>query len=54
MEIMNAMKGMDDDMAKEAAKSMEEASAAYKDVPKGNKELVKKYLKELQAILDVD
>lgn len=48
------MKGMDDDMAKEAMKSMEEANAAYKDVPKGNKELVKKYLDELQAILDVD
>lgn len=48
------MKGMQDDMAKETMKSMEEANAAYKDIPQGNKDLVKKYLKELQAILDVD
>ncbi len=54
MGMKEQMKGMDEETAKQAMKSMDEANVAYKDVPKENKELVKKYLKELQGILDVD
>jgi len=54
MAMKEQTKGMEGDMAKEMMKSMEEANAAYKDVPQVNKDLVRKHLKDLEAVLDVD
>lgn len=46
------MKGVQEDMLKEMMKGMEEANEVYKKVPQGNKDLVKKYMKELSAVMD--
>jgi hypothetical protein len=46
------MKGVQEDMLKEMMKGMEEASEVYKQVPQGNKVLVKKYMKEISAVMD--
>ncbi len=46
------MKGVQEDMLKEMMKSMEEANEVYKQVPQGNKDLVKKYMRELSAVME--
>ena len=33
---------------------MEAANAVYKDVPQVNKDLVKKYMKQLEAVFEMD
>jgi len=48
------MKGVQPEMLKEMLKGMEEASAVYNEVPQVNKDLVKKYWKELSAVLEFD
>jgi hypothetical protein len=48
------MKGAQPEMLKEMLKGMEEASAVYKEVPQVNKDLVKKYWKELSIVLEFD
>ena len=54
MDMKKQTKGMDDETAKEMMKNMEEANAVYKDVPQVNKDLVRKHIKDLEAVLDVD
>jgi len=54
VEMKEQMKGQQDDMVKEMMQGMEQASVAYKDVPQGNKNLVKKYMKELQVVLEME
>jgi hypothetical protein len=46
------MQGVQEDMLKEMMKNMEEANEVYKQVPQGNKDLVRKYIKELSAVMD--
>jgi hypothetical protein len=54
--LMTAMKtemqGVQEDMLKEMLKGMEEANEVYKQVPQVNKDLVRKYIKELNAVMD--
>ncbi|MDH4210726.1 MAG: hypothetical protein OEV79_04695 [candidate division WOR-3 bacterium] len=46
------MQGVQEDMLKEMMKNMEEANEVYKQVPQGNRDLVRKYIKELSAVMD--
>jgi hypothetical protein len=54
VEMKEQMKGQQDDVVKEMMQGIEQASVAYKDVPQINKDLVKKYMKELQVVLEMD
>lgn len=53
-EMKDQMKGQEGEMVKEMMKGMEEASVVYKEVPQGNKDLVKKHMKELQTVLEME
>lgn len=46
--------GAQPEMVKQMMKSMEEASAVYKEVPQVNRDLVKKYWKQLASVLEFD
>ena len=48
------MKGQSDEMVKSMMENMEAANAVYKDVPQANKDLVKKYMKQLEAVFEMD
>lgn len=53
-EMKEQMKGQPDSMVMAMIKNMEEANAVYKDVPQVSKDLVKKHMKELQGVLEMD
>lgn len=54
LQMKEQMKGQSADMVNEMIKGMEEANAAYKDVPQGNRDLVKKYMKSLVAVFGME
>ena len=53
-EMKEQMKGQSDDMVKNMMKNMEEASAVYNDVPQANKDLVRKHMKELEVVFEME
>jgi hypothetical protein len=53
-EMKAQMKGQPDSMVTAMMKNVEEANAVYKDVPQVSKDLVKKHMKELEAVLEMD
>ncbi|UCG31350.1 MAG: hypothetical protein JSV53_05600 [candidate division WOR-3 bacterium] len=46
------MQGVQGEMLKEMMKGMEEVNEVYKGVPQGNKDLVKRYMKELKVVME--
>jgi hypothetical protein len=53
-QMKEQMKGQPAGAVEQAMKGMEETSAAYKDVPQANKDLVKKHMKELAKVFEMD
>jgi uncharacterized protein (DUF2267 family) len=53
-EMKEQMKGQEDEMVKEMMKGVEEANAFYKEVPEANKNVVKKHMKELETVLEME
>jgi hypothetical protein len=53
-QIKEQMKGQPEEMMKETMQNMEAANEAYKAVPQGNKDLIKKYMKELEEVLGME
>ena len=54
LQMKEQMKGQSPDMISEMMKGMEEANAAYKDVPQANRDLVKKHMSALIEVFEMD
>lgn len=52
--MQEQMKGQPPAMLQQALSSLEESRAIYKDVPQVNKDLVKKYMKELASVFEME
>jgi len=53
-EMKKEMKGQPDEMVKGMMENMEAANAVYKDVPQVNRDLVRKYMKQLEEVFEMD
>jgi hypothetical protein len=52
--MQEQMKGQPPQMLEQAMSSMEEARTIYKDVPQANKDLVKKYVKDIVSVFEME
>jgi hypothetical protein len=53
-QMKEQLQGQPEDVVKQMTQSMDEAQVAYKDVPQVNKDLIKKYMKELESVLTTE